>query len=95
MMKELLNAFEKWPRDMTMVGREAGTSWIWNSILSQDIKDIRIKISNEKISRKPGDDRIKAVVHVCLGIQSMLTFEVKKKQEMKMLQTFAAETISN
>ena len=25
----------------------------------------------------------------------MLTFEVKKKQEMKMLQTFAAETISN
>ena len=39
LMKELVNAFEKWPRDMTMVGREAGTSWIWNSILSQDIKD--------------------------------------------------------
>ena len=98
MMKELLNAFEKWPRDMSEVAWLAGTTWIWNSILYHDIKDIRIKISNNKFSRKPGD-RIKAVVHVLLGdyngIQSMLTFEVKKKQEMKMLQTFAAETISN
>ena len=98
MMKELLNAFEKWPRDMSEVAWLAGTTWIWNSILYHDIKDIRIKISNNKFSRKPGD-RIKAVVHVFLGdyngIQSILTFEVKKKQEMKMLQTFAAETISN
>ena len=91
MMKELLNAFEKWPRDMSEVGWEAGFTWMWNSILYHDIKDIRIKI-------KPRD-RIKAFVHVLLGdyngTQSMLTFEVKKKQEMKMLQTFAAETISN
>ena len=68
------------------------------SILDINIKDVRVKISNDTFSRKPGD-RIKAVVHVLLGdyngIQSMLTFEVKKKQEMKMLQTFAAETISN
>ena len=98
MMKELLNAFEKWPRDMSEVAWEAGTTWIWNSILYHGIKDIRIKISNNKFSRKPGD-RIKAVVHVLLGdyngIQSMLTFEVKKKQEMKKLQTLSAETVSD
>ena len=86
------NQFKRWIR-LSLAFKCAS-----KSILDINIRDVRVKISNDTFSRKPGD-RIKAVVHFCLedynGIQTMLTFEVKKKQEMKMLQTFAAETISN
>ena len=99
MMKQLLNAFEMWPENMVKVGKTAAIEWICSSILDyKDFRDIGVEIGNDTFSRKPGD-RIKTVFHVHLtdydGIQSMLTFEVKKKkEEMKMLQTLAAETIS-
>ena len=99
MMKDLLYACEMWPGNMARVGTEAAYMWMYSSILDINIKYIRVEISNDTFSGKPGD-RIKTVFHVHLtdhkDIQSMLTFEVKKKkEEMKMLQTLAAETISS
>ena len=102
-MRDLVNAFEMWPRDMARVKREA------ESLLDYDINSewVRIpgkyfftnwvQISDDTISRRPGD-RIRRV-HVHLkeemsNIKSIYIFEVKKKQEMKTLQTLAAETIS-
>ena len=100
MMKHLLDAFEMWPENMARVGKMAAIEWICSSILDyKDFRDIGVEIGNDTFSRKPGD-RIKTVFHVHLtdhkDIQSMLIFEVKKrKEEMKMLQTLAAETISS
>ena len=103
-MMDLVNAFQMWPGDMAMVKREA------QMLLDLDIRSEnierpgintfknKVQISNDTFSRKPGD-RIKKV-HVHLkdedaNIKLMYIFEVKKKQEMKMLQTLAAEKISN
>ena len=97
MMTELVNAIEEEQRDMSWVGY-----WVFSrsfkDMLDINIRDVRIKIINDRFSRKPGD-RIKSFAHVLLkdfnGILSTLIFEVKKKPEMKMLQSLAAETISS
>ena len=109
LMMCLLNCFENSPRDMFIVGCEAA-DWIINSIhfsriiptfLGMNIRNVGVQISNDLFFGKPGDRIKKTVVYVHLedheGIQSMLTFEVKKKQEteMKRLQTLAAETVAN
>ena len=99
LMKHLLNAFEMWPENMARVGKIAAIEWICSSILDyKDFRDIGVEIGNDTFSRKPGD-RIKTFAYVHFtdynGIKSMITFEVKKKPEMKMLQTLAAETISS
>ena len=98
MMTVLVNAIEMSPRNITRIGWKAAFKWTSTSkhTLDSNIRDVRVKISNNTFSRKSGD-RIKTFAYVHLtdfdGIQSMLTFEVKKKPEMKMLQTLAAETI--
>ena len=98
MMIHLLNAFENWPNDMASVGWHATKMWISNSILDRKIKDVSVHFSNDTLYRKPGE-RIKTIVHVHLtdfkNIKTNLIFEIKKKLEMKMLQTLAAETIAN
>ena len=100
MMTVLVNAIEMSPRNITRIGWKAAFKWTSTSkhTLDSNIRDVRVKISNNTFSRKSGD-RIKTFAYVHLtdydGIQSMLTFEVKKKPEMKMLQTLAAETISS
>ena len=112
LMMCLLNCFENSPRDMVIVGCHFA-EWIINSIrfsriiptfnsfLDMNIRKVRVNISNDLFFRTPGDRIKKTVVHVHLedymGIQSLLTFEVKKKQEteMKRLQTLAAETVAN
>ena len=102
-MVRLVNTFKMWPRDMARVEREV------ELLLDVDIRSERpdmpginlftnrVHIRNDTISRKPGE-RIKTVdVHVqneSDGIKLLYIFEVKKKQEMKTLQTLAAETIS-
>ena len=98
MMMVLVNAIEMNPKNITYIGWEAAFKWISKPILDINIRDVRVKISNNTFSRKSGD-RIKTFAYVHFtdynGIKSMITFEVKKKPEMKMLQTLAAETISS
>ena len=111
MMFRLLNEFEASPRDMAIVGMNTTDSIFqsirfseivpaFNSFRDMNIRNFGVHISNDLFFRQP--DRIrKTVVHVHFedykGIQSTLTFEVKKKQEteMKRLRTLAAETIAN
>ena len=98
LMMELVNAINMWPRNINRIGWEVAFKCASKSILDINIKDVRVKISNDTFSRKPGD-RIKTFAYVHFtdynGIKSMITFEVKKKPEMKMLKTLAAETISS
>ena len=98
MMIHLLNAFENWPNDMARAGWQAIKMLISNSILDRNIRAVSVHISNDTLSRKPGE-RIKTFVHVHLtdfkNKKLKLIFEIKKKLEMKMLQTLAAETIVN
>ena len=111
MMFRLLNEFEASPRDMAIVGMNTTDSIFqsirfseivpaFNSFRDMNIRNFGVHISNDLFFRQP--DRIrKTVVHVHFedykGIQSTLTFEVKKKQEteMKRLRTLAAETVAN
>ena len=112
LMMCLLCYFEDCPRDMAIVGFKTA-DWIvqsirlstilptFNTFLDMNIRNVSLHISNDLFFRQPGDRIKKTVVHVHLedykGIQSILTFEVKKKQEteMKRLRTLAAETMAN
>ena len=87
MMIFLVNAFEMWPRNMARIEREA------KLVPDFDFRVERVKITISTCYR------IKRVhVHlkdITSDIKSILIFYVKKKQEMKKLQTLAAETISD
>ena len=86
LMMHLANAFEKQPRDMMTtfgwdVGLQAAVMWILISIL--DVRDVRIQISNEKLSENQGD-KFKAVFlvhldHWSTDKHSTLIFEIKKE----------------
>ena len=88
LMIQLVNAFEMWPMDMAKIEREA-----------VDFGNFDIRVKKVKINHT--FSRIKRVC-VYVYIEKVfsdkrlkLIFFVKKKQEMKALQTIAAETISN
>ena len=86
LMIQLVNAFEMWPMDMAKIEREA-----------VDFGNFDIRVKKVKINHT--FSRIKRVcvyMEEVLGDKrSKLIFFVKKKQEMKTLQTLAAEKISN
>ena len=101
LMMIMANEFEKRPRDyydLLPPLLDAAHSWI--SISIPDVRNFHISLlGNEKFYESPGD-KSKAVLHVHLEDfttrkQSTLIFELKKKPEMKMLQSLAAETISS
>ena len=82
LMIQLVNAFEMWPMDMAKIEREA-----------VDFGNFDIRVKKVKINHT--FSRIK---RVCVYIEKVfndkrlkLIFFVKKKQEMKALQTIAAE----
>ena len=107
LMVLLVNTFEMWPRDMSRVEKETEL-FLDNEFWSErdEMPGIntftsRVHISNDTISRKPGE-RIKTVdVHVKEeedNIKFRYIFEVTKvevKQEMKTLQTLTVETIAD
>ena len=83
-MVQLVNAFEMWPQDMYRIMME----------VDFDTTNIRV----ERVWINSTFSRIKRVhvyTEVDFVFKTKLTFFVKKKQEMKTLQTLAAETISN
>ena len=85
-MFPLVKAFERWPRDMARIEREAADSKCF------DIMVKRVKIDHTFSRIK----RVCVYMEEVLGDKrSKLIFFVKKKQEMKTLQTLAAEKISN
>ena len=95
-MTELINTFEKWPMDITMVEKEAEEKimeleWEWIHhelwITSRSLfSDVTIKIK--------GAGRIKTVC-IYFSYHFILIFEIKKKQKMSLLRTLAAEKISD
>ena len=85
MMMHLLNAFEMWPWDMARIERETMDFDIW--VERVEITDTfsrikRVNVHLDETLRYP-------------PARLMLTFEVKRKQEMKKLLTLAAETVSD
>ena len=102
-MMDLIDTFEMWPRNMARVEKEV--ELLLDVDIRSEIPEMPginaftnwVHISNDTISRKLGE-RIKTVdVHVQHkrdDIKLLYIFEVRKKQEMKTLQTLAAETIS-
>ena len=97
-MVELINVFEKFPRDVAIVEKEAAIKvrdWVLHQ--SQEggealFLDVSVKII-DKIYHK--QDRVKFVnLHFNDERRTVLMFEIKKKQKMSMLRTLAAEKIS-
>ena len=82
-MIQLVHAFDIWPMNMARIEREV--FWRYFGNFDIRIKRVRIKHTFSRIKR----------VDVYIDQRTKLTFFVKKKQEMKTLQTLSAETISN
>ena len=82
-MVQLVNAFEKWPKDMERVEREAVDS-------NLSIKRVEIFDTLFRIKRVHVHVELEDLPHQRL----VLKFVVKKKQEKKLL-TLAAETLSD
>ena len=99
-MPELINIFEKWPRDVTMVEKEAkvkiGEWWVQQQVQNQRIFQSEASLLtpvNLRVNVKGPPGRTKFIfIHFDYGI--LLTFEIKKKQKMSLLRTLAAEKIS-
>ena len=104
-MKEVINTFEKWPRDVTMVEKEATVKireW-WEEEQTRNHRLIPLEARlllqlmlrpENLIVKVQGPGRIKAVfIQFVSGI--LLMFEIKKKQKMSPLRTLAAEKISD
>ena len=92
-MTELINTFEKWPMDITMVEREAAVKikeWIHHHLYQFPItllSDVTIKVK--------GAGRVKTVRIYFIRYHTILIFEIKKKEKMSLLRTLAAEKISD
>ena len=100
-MMELINTFEKWPKDIAMVKKEARVKireWLRQQILIHAfmINPLHLMIMLDSVMIKVKDpDRGGRVKTVCIHLHSgMLMFEIKKKQKMPLLRTLAAEKIS-
>lgn len=95
-MVELINVFDKWPRDVGMVEKEAAVKireWVLNQEGGEGlVLDVSVKIM-DKIYHK--QDRLKFVyLHFNDERKTLLVFEIKKKQKMSMLRSLAAEKVS-
>ena len=92
-MTELVNTFEKWPKDIAMVKKEARVKireWLRQRIIGIDWLHQMIILDSIIIKIK-GQGRVKTVcIHLC---NRVFMFEIKKKQKMS-LRTLAAEKIS-
>ena len=97
-MMEVINTFEKWPRDVTMVKKEAAVKireWWEEQTRNHGLLPLsaRLLTPENLIIEVKGTGRIKTVfIHFVSGI--LLMFQIKKKQKMSPLQTLAAEKIS-
>ena len=96
-MTELINTFEKWPMDITMVEREAAVKikeWIQSTSTTTSFRFINLSLFSDVTIKVKGAGRIKTVcIDIVKGI--LLMFEIKKKQKMSPLRTLAAEKISD
>ena len=98
-MVELINVFEKWPRDVSMVEKEAAIKikeWVRHRSVQgggeELVLNVRIQITDKMYHKQ---DRIKTVfLHFNDERKTLLMFEIKKKQKMSMLRTIAAEKVS-
>ena len=97
-MTELINTFEKWPMDITMVEREAAVKikeWIQSISTTTSFRFINLSLFSDVTIKVKGAGRIKTVcIHIAKGFL-LLIFEIKKKQKMSLLRTLAAEKISD
>ena len=97
-MTELINTFEKWPRDVTMVEKEAAVNireWWEDQTQNHGLfwLDAELLTPENLIIEVKGLGRIKTVfIHFDTGI--LMIFEIKQKQKMSLLRTLAAEKVS-
>ena len=94
-MTELINTFEKWPMDITMVEREAAVKikeWIHHH--HHQFPNINLSLISDVTIKVKGPGRIKTVC-IYFSYHIILIFEIKKKQKMSLLRTLAAEKISD
>ena len=95
-MLELVNVFERWPRDCAMVEREAAIrirEWVLTQEGGEGLGlDVRVSIKDKLYHKQ---DRLKLVyLHFNDERKTRLIFEIQKKQKMSMLRTLAAQKIS-
>ena len=100
-MTELINTFEKWPKDIAMVKKEARVKireWLRQQILIHAfmINPLHLMIMLDSVMIKvKGPDRGGREKTVCIHLlNDILMFRIKKKQKMSLLRTLAAQKIS-
>ena len=81
-----LNTFEKWPRDIPVVEKEAVQQQILNHGFGLDLMSDSIMI------KVKGPGRIKTV---CLHFLTGVLLKTRKKQKMSLLRTLASKKISD
>ena len=97
-MEKVINTFEKWPRDVTMVEKEAAVNireWWEDQTQNHGLfwLDAELLTPENLIIEVKGLGRIKTVfIHFDTGI--LMIFEIKQKQKMSLLRTLAAEKVS-
>ena len=99
-MEELINTFEKWPKDVNMVEKEAAIKireWVLHRSVQGGgeelvLNNVRVQIMDKMYYKQ---DKVKIVyLHFNDERKTLLMFEIKKKQQLSMLRTLAAEKIS-
>ena len=81
-----LNTFEKWPRDIPVIEKEAVQQQILNHGFGLDLMSDSIMI------KVKGPGRIKTV---CLHFLTGVLLKTQKKQKMSLLRTLASKKISD